>query len=168
MVYRNLIRYHNTSDPRDLWVRYSFARTFSDPTSVERPWLSRPVFSEEHLENLSYEGPIQEELILAPLTFKLDLFYGVIDDIGRRVALGQDVRLAVRRQIAFDIYDLETPPHIPGGVGMLHLQLLRQLVETYNVGLDEIVTEGITVRNFLNLCDGVPPFDFALPPYPGT
>lgn len=167
MVYRNLIQRHNRRGRRDLWVRYTSHQMFQDPSSPDDVYVSHPVFPEEHLNTVGWEGNIERELILAPLTFKLDLFYAVINAIAQEVARGQDVQRAIRRQIAFDIYDIEPPPFIPGNDGIFHRQLLRQLVETYNVAPGDRVTEGVTVHDFLNLCAGSPPYDFNLPPYPG-
>lgn len=116
-----------------------------------------------------WEGNIEREQVLSPLTFKLDLFYAVINAIAEKVARGQDVQQAIKRQIAFEVYNFEPVPFIPGpgNDGTFRYQLLRQLVVTYNVPPGDRVTEGVTVRDFLDVCAGIPPYDFDLPPYPG-
>lgn len=167
MLYRNISKRHATK----LFVSYSLG---SPEPMNQYTFVSRVVYPEEQLHE--YQGPFYigwygDELLPTPvLTRKLDVFYSLINDVAFDVAMGINIREAIRRQIEFvgleDHYIRENLSDPHGSFGILKFQILRSMIEMYELGVDEIVTEGFTVGDFLSFTRNVRRFDFSLPPYP--
>ena len=58
---------------------------------------------------------------------------------------------------------------LPSGIGKEGAGIVESVGEGVTVvAPGDRVTEGVTVHDFLNLCAGIPPYDFNPPPYPGV
>lgn len=167
LVHRNLVQCERIfgRTTRNIRVFYTLGPARSeDPRWVNgSPLVSRPVFSQEGTHYDNYNSGLESERPTT-LTRKLDVFYMVIDEIASKVARGIDVRTAIKREIAYNIFDIEPFPY-PGMSDFL-MQLLRALIAIFTIPGDDVVTEGVRVRNFLTLCRNLPLYDFVLPEPP--
>lgn len=158
-LYRNVSK----RGARGLFVSYSLGEP--EPMN-ERTFVSRVVFPEELINNTLYAGWHENERLFDErLTYELDVFYSVINNMAFDVAQMSTIQEAILKQLAAEPIEYSTK-WIRRNCTNYRFLILRFLVNIYGLRPNEVVFEGFTVGDFLSFFRNVQPVDFWLPSYP--
>ena len=172
-IYRNVIRRRNSTG--NFWSFYTEGPATPEQISSANGTLvvSRVARPEECPSCgpgvMSYEQVRSraESRYISGDTYKLDVFYGVLDSIAKKFVVNNNIRGAVCAEIAENIYGTGPLMHFCYALDMQSMicQITRHLVQWLDIPAEtQLPGRQSRIREFMALCHGIPRFGFLLPP----